>query len=151
MEYWACHSPSYLCPQSPDNPAIKSNWTQQKEIEPRHHNRSKSLSRNLYQSVEIAVVTPTRRTRLHHISSLFLFCKQRNPWLKSQVWSSSRAKIRLLEQSIGELALRMVSFKLCRHSSTRPSQTKIAARSFLVASRTSTTWVPVRYPVKDSH
>ena len=150
MECWACHSRSYLCPQSPDNPAIRSHWIQQRETVPQHHNRSKSLSRNLSQSAEIAVVTPTRQIKLHHTSSLYLFYKQISKWLKSQAWSSSRAKIRLWEENIGELALRMVSFKLYRHSSTRHSQTKIVAKSFPLASRTCTTWVLVRFPLRDS-
>ena len=150
MGFWACHSLSYLCPQSPDYPVIRSRWTQQREIELQHHSLSKSLFKSLSQSVEIAVVTPTKQIKLHHISSLYLFCKQINKWLKSQAWSSSRAKIRLWEENIGELALKMVSFKLCRHSSTRHSQTKIVARSFPIASKTYTTWVLVRYPLKDS-
>ena len=150
MEYWACLSPSYLCPQSPGYPVIKNHWTQQKEIELQHHNLSKSLSKNLSQSVEIAVVTLTRQIKLHHTNSQYLFYKQRNPWLKSQAWSSSRAKIRPWEGNIGELALKMVSFKLYRHSSTRHSQTKIVARSFPAASKTSTTWALVRYLLKDS-
>ena len=150
MEYWVCHSPSYLCHQSPDYPVIKSLWTQQKETVLQHHNRSKSPSRNLSQSAEIAVVTQTKQIKLRHISSRYLFCKQINKWLKSLALFSLRAKIRPWVENTGELALRTVSFKLYRPSSTRHSQTKTVARSYPVASKTCTTWVLVRCPERDS-